>query len=204
MFNRLFVSAALIVFASAPAFANGAHAEKGASRQGTSGAANFDSPTTINGISVTPFFNVNDGVNPLIDIFQIPSSFTSGTSFTLSFTNINLGYGIFDCDNGSAPTAVSADFPTPVGLVGPCTQGALGSNDPFVTYTEVGNKSTITFNAGTGNTPPPAFYFWTPDQNLLGIAASSSTPTVPEPGTFAMLAAGLIGIALMRRRAVQA
>lgn len=206
MFNRLIVSAAaLVVFAAAPAFANGAHTDKGASRQGLSTDANFDSPTTVNGVPVTQFFNNNDSVNPLLDIFQLPSSFTSGSTITLTFANINLGYGSFDCDNGSSSTAISADFPNGISLAGPCTKGALGSNDAFINFTEVGNVATLTFNGGTGNTPPPAFYFWTPDKNLLSMSASTSGGgTVPEPSTYAMLALGLVGIAVMRRRAVQA
>jgi hypothetical protein len=207
MFNRLLVSAAaLVVFAAAPVFANGAHTDKGASRQGLSTDANFNAPTTVNGIAVTPFFNNNDSVNPLLDIFQLPSSFTTGSTITLTFANINAGYGSFDCDNGSSSTAISVPetgFPDGKTLTGPCTKGALGSNDAFINFTEVGNVATLTFNGGTGNTPPPAFYFWTPDANLLSMTASGGG-SVPEPSTYAMLALGLIGIAFLRRRAVQA
>jgi hypothetical protein len=201
MFNRFILSvAALALFSAAPAFATGAHAARGASQQGISTDANFDSPTTVNGIPVTPFFNKNDSVDPLLDIFQIPSNFESGTSYTLTFANINAGYGIFDCNNPNDPTssvALSADS-TPVALNGPCTAEALGSGDQFITFNEVGNKSTITFTAVAGQTPPSSFFFWTPDKNLLGIAAA--TGTMPEPGTYIMLATGLLAIALMRRR----
>lgn len=205
MFNRFVLScAALTFFAAAPAFANAVHAEKGASQQGISTDANFDSPTTVNGIAVTPFFNVNDSTNPLIDIFQIPANFESGTSYTLTFANINLGYGVFDCNNPNDPTAnfaISADS-TPITLNGPCTAEPLGASDQFITYNEVGNKSTITFTSVVGQTPPPSFFFWTPDQNLLSITAA--TGTVPEPGTLALLACGLLAIALVRRRTANA
>ncbi len=201
MFNRLALfAAALTLFAAAPAFANGAHAPRSASQQGISTDANFDLPTTVNGIAVTPFFNKNDSTDPLLDIFQIPSNFESGTSYTLSFTNIGAGYGIFDCNNPNDPTsnvALSADS-TPVALNGPCTAEALGSGDQFITFNEVGNKSTITFTAVAGQTPPSSFFFWTPDQNLLSITANSGT--VPEPGTYVMLAAGLLALSLLRRR----
>ena len=69
--------------------ANAVHAPKGASNQGLAADAFFQSPTTVNGITVTPF----DDQGTIFDIFQIPSSFTSGTPFALTFSNIANGYG---------------------------------------------------------------------------------------------------------------
>jgi hypothetical protein len=196
------LAAALMLLASAvPAGANGVHSEKAASNQGLAADAFFDSPTTVNGITVTPF---NDQ-GTILDVVQIPSSFESGTPFLLTFANINNGYGIFNCDNGSNSFAVSEDDP-PQNIGSTCTRGpvtpvASPSNEQFVSFNEVGNTSTITFLGGAG--APPTFYFWTTDGNLTGISPMSVTGTAPEPAGLLLLASGLAGIALLRRRTVQ-
>ena len=194
------LAAALMLLASAvPAGANGVHSEKAASNQGLAADAFFDSPTTVNGITVTPF---NDQ-GTILDVVQIPSSFESGTPFLLTFANINNGYGIFNCDNGANNFAISEDTP-PQNIGSTCTQGPVvsgSSNEQFVSFNEVGNTSTITFLGGAG--APPTFYFWTTDANLTGIAPMSVTGTAPEPAGLLLLAAGLAGIALLRRRTVQ-
>jgi hypothetical protein len=194
MFNRsVIVAAAFVLLAgAAPVYANAVHAEKGASGQGLLADAFFDSPTTVNGINVTPF---NDQ-GTIYDIFQIPGSFTTGTPFELTFNDITAGYGIFDCDNGTSGTPISADMP-PLPLPGAaCTVGPVGSNEAFVSFNEVGNTSTISFLGGAG--APSTFYFWTADGNLTDISPVNAT--APEPASLALLAAGLAGLALLRRR----
>ena len=198
MLKRFTIFAAtLVLLASAvPAGANAVHTEKGASGQGLAADAFFDAPTTVNGITVTPF----DNQGTIFDVVQIPSSFESGTPFALTFANINNGYGIFDCDNGSNGFAISADTP-PINIGSTCTAGPAGSNEAFVNFNEVGNTSTITFLGGAG--APPTFYFWTTDGNLTAIAPATST-NAPEPAGLLLLACGLAGIALLgRRRLVQ-
>jgi hypothetical protein len=196
MFNRSRVFAVVFVFLAGtlPVLANAVHAPKGASGQGLAADAFFQSPTTVNGITVTPF----DDQGTIFDIFQIPSSFTSGTPFALTFSNIANGYGIFDCDNGSNSFAISEDTP-PQNIGSTCTKGPLGSNDAFVNFNEVGNTSTISFLGGAG--APPTFYFWTTDGNLTAIAPVNAT--APEPSAFLLLASGLAALALLRRRALQ-
>src|SRR5271156_6544805 len=111
------IAVALVFLTNAvPASATAVHSEKGASGQGLASDAFFDPSTSVNGITVTPF---NDQ-GTIYDVLQIPSSFTTGTSFTLTFANINNGYGIFDCDNGANGFAISADS-TPVNIGSTCT-----------------------------------------------------------------------------------
>src|ERR1700691_1205870 len=192
----IFTATRALLAGAIPAGATAVHSEKGASGQGLAADAFFDSPTTVNGITVTPF----DDQGTIFDVVQIPSSFESGTPFLLTFANINNGYGIFDCDNGTNGFAISADS-TPVNIGSKCTAGPAGSKDAFVSFNEVGNTSTITFLGGAG--APPTFYFWTTDGNLTGIAPVSATGTAPEPAGLLLLASGLAGVALLRRRTVQ-
>jgi PEP-CTERM motif len=188
-------AAALVLLANAlPAGASAVHTEKGASNQGLAADAFFESSTTVNGITVTPFNNQGT----IFDIVQIPSSFNSGTPFLLTFADINNGYGIFDCDNGTNGFAIS-EYSVNIGST--CTAGPAGSNDAFVSFNEVGNTSTITFLGGEG--APPTFYFWTTDGNLTGFAPVSASGTAPEPAGLLLLASGLAGIVLLRRRTVQ-
>jgi hypothetical protein len=203
MFNRLTTLAvALALLAvTAPVRANSIHGEKGASGQGLKKDAHFDAATVVNGITVFPFMNTNASAPfDLLDIFKIPSAFTSGTDYTLTFNSLALVggdpvYGIFDCDNGSNPFAISADSP-PKNLGSTCTRGPLGSNDSFVIFTEVGNTATISFLIGAG--APPTFYFWTTAGNLTAIAPATTT-TTPEPSTFVLFGSILLGVALLCR-----
>ena len=192
--SAILVAVFVLFVGAIPARANGVHPEKGASNQGLAADAFFESPTTVNGITVTPF----DDQGTIFDIIQIPSSFTSGTPFALTFNNIANGYGIFDCDNGSNSFAISEDTP-PQNIGSTCTTGPAGSNSAFVSFNEVGNTSTITFLGGAG--APSTFYFWTTDGNLTAIAPVNAT--APEPSAFLLLASGLAALALLRRRAVQ-
>jgi hypothetical protein len=194
----VFTATLALLAGAIPAGATAVHSEKGASGQGLAADAFFESPTAVNGITVTPF----DDQGTIFDVVQIPSSFESGTPFLLTFANINNGYGIFNCDNGANTFAVSEDTP-PQNIGSTCTQGPVSSasNESFVSFNEVGNTSTITFLGGAG--APPTFYFWTTDGNLTGIAPVSATGTAPEPAGLLLLASGLAGIALLRRRTVQ-
>jgi PEP-CTERM motif len=48
---------------------------------------------------------------------------------------------------------------------------------------------------------PNSFFAWTTDGNLIWIQAGSSTTTVPERGTLALVGMGLVGLFVLRRRA---
>jgi hypothetical protein len=212
MINRIFATAALLALAAAPVFANGAHVDRGASRNGEPADAFFGTPFTgANGVTEITYDNTLTTVNPLIDVFQIPSNFATGTSYTMTFTNVlpvdlDAVYGIFDCDNGTGGAVDASGNDLPGGSN--CTHENAGDGDKFVNFVENDATKTVTISfIGGQGTPPPSFYFWTTPGNLLNLSAASTTgggTGVPEPATYAMLGAGLLGLSLMRRRAVQA
>jgi len=190
--SLVLATAAAVLFAVAPARAN--LVDKGASGQGLLSDANFETGLTVNGIAVTPF----DDQGTIYDIFQIPSDFTSGVSYTLTFADISAGYGVFDCGNGTNDFGLSEDDP-PQKVVGPCTAEPVPTTgNPFVTSNEVGNTATITFSNPDSLAAPSTFYFWTTDANLLSI--EPATVTTPEPSSLLLLAFGFMGLILFRRR----
>lgn len=199
-FKRLSVLIAALLFcAAAPLHANSIHGTKGASNQGTAADANFgpvgDGPT-ISGIPTTLFINNNVNPGETLDLFTLPG-FSSGAIFTLNFNTSSANYGIFNCDNGGAGTAVSA-INEP--LVGPCTAGTT-DNTGFVNFVDGVNSATVQFNGAAG--APPTFVFYAIDGTLTSITSGSTTP-VPEPSTIALLGIGLVGLLLFRRRPASA
>jgi hypothetical protein len=210
MFNRFALSfAALTLFAAAPVFANGSHADKGASRQGDIDMVNYGTAFTgANGVTETPYINgtlLSTDPDETIDIFGIPKNFESGTSYVMTFASLAANadgavYGIFDCDNGTSSTPVSADN---VNMTGPCTAEPVGTGDGFISFNENDTAKTVTITInGTG--APSQFFFWTTAGNLTNLSPTSGTGTMPEPTTYAMLGAGLLALALMRRRTAAA
>jgi hypothetical protein len=213
MFNRIALCfTALTLFSAAPAFATStARPDKSASKQGLLADA-FFSPTTIagpGGVTESVFNNSNDPNDPVIDVFQLPTNFQSGTPYTMTFASLtpNLDgglYGIFDCGNGNVQEAFSEDSPEKeVGTT--CTAENLGDGDALLSFNENDATNTVTVSfIGNKATAPPEFFLWTTDGNLKSFAPASSTGTVPEPGTFGLLASGLLAIALFRRRIANA
>lgn len=213
MFNRIALCViALTLFSAAPAFATStARPDKAASGQGLIADAFFSSSTVAgpDGVTESVFNNSNDPFDPVIDVFALPMNFESGTAYTMSFKSLtpNMGgglYGIFDCDNGTSQSAYSEDM-TPVLVGTTCTPEPLGAGDALLSFTENDSNDTVTVSfIGNKATAPSQFFLWTTDGNLTGFAPAGSTGTVPEPGTFGLLASGLLAIALFRRRTANA
>jgi hypothetical protein len=214
MFNRIALCfTALTLFSAAPAFATGAHAEKGASGNGDSPDVTLTSTgQTVDGIPIENYTNFGT----YLEIFQIPTAFTSGTPYLLTFnsalpTDGTAAYGVFDCDNGTG-TAIDASG-NPMANGSDCTQAPLNTSDQYVSFVEGTNTAKITFLASVpGANASTTYYFWTTATdvngdfigNLASITPAGSTGTVPEPGTFGLLASGLLAIALFRRRTTNA
>jgi PEP-CTERM motif-containing protein len=209
MFNRFALTVAtLALFSAAPAFANGLHADKGASMQGPAAQVGFGTAFVgPGGITETPFNNTTltaGDPDAIVDVFGIPLNFESGTTYTMTFTSVvgnadGAVYGIFDCNNGSNNFAISSDS-TPKNIGGPCTAEDEGNGDQFVNFNQVGSKVSIQFQTVSGQTPPGQFFFWTTDGNLTDFAAGTTTGTTPEPATYTLLGAGLLALTLLRRR----
>jgi hypothetical protein len=147
---------------------------------------------TISGIPTTIFFNNNVDPSVTLDLFTLPG-FSSGSIFTLTFNTTNALYGTFDCNNGTLGTAISA-MNEP--LTGPCTAGT--DNTGFVNFVDGVNTATVQFNGAAG--APSTFVFYAIDGTLTSI--TTGTTAVPEPSTLALLAVGLVGLLMFRRRTV--
>jgi hypothetical protein len=194
-FKRLSVMVAALLFcAVAPLRANSIHGTKSASNQGTIADANFgplDGGPAISGIPTTLFINNNVDPSVTLDVFTLPG-FSTGAVFTLNFNTSNASYGIFTCDQGSSNIPLSAIGET---LSGPCTVGD-SSVASFVNFVDGVTSATVQSTLAAG---APTIVFYAIDGTLTSITGGTTTP-VPEPSVLVLLAVGLVGLLMFRRR----
>ncbi len=214
----------LALFISSPAWAN--HVDRPASNHGTddsctSGNENcqtFGTPfTASDGLSVTPYTFSDDGSATFnyLDIFAV-TGINAGTTVSFAFATLPADgqFGVFACDNqgfgtdtnpgdavdasgaflsnsctGIPSTSAASDFLS--NPSGPVTSWAFSSN---------GGTTTWWFYAlATGPTSAGASIYLP-----TSVTVTSGTSTAPEPGTLLLLALGIAGLAVLRRRQAHA
>ena len=214
----------LALFISSPAWAN--HVDRPASNHGTddtctSGNENcqtFGTPfTASDGLSVTPFTYSDDlsATFNYLDVFAV-TGINAGTTVSFTFASLPADgqFGVFAC-NGTDPTtgqaldsAENPFGPTP----GPCTAIApspLGASQflsnpsgPVTSWAFSGNGGVSTwwfYALATGPTSAGASIYLP-----TSVTVTSGTSTAPEPGTLLLLALGIAGLAVLRRRQAHA
>jgi hypothetical protein len=218
-------TAILALFISSPAWAN--HVDRPASNHGTddtctSGNQNcqtFGTPfTASDGLSVTPYTFSDDGSVTLnyLDIFAV-TGINPGTTVSFAFATLPADgqFGVFTCDNqgfGSITNpGVAVDASGNVALSTSCTGiSATNSASDFLSnpggpvtswaFSSNGGVSTWWFYAlATGPTSAGASIYLPTSVTVTG-----GTSTAPEPGTLLLLASGIAGLAVFRRRQARA
>jgi hypothetical protein len=175
-------------------WANGAHVDKGASRNGhydssysdcLNGQApfgnGFNSCVAFQSLAlnvggrnlVADSFvfknNPDDGTSANYEVFRIPFPVQRGSKIQLTFSG-PAPHGGFFCDNGSATYAVDyPDDPNPIPLTGLiCTQGPVPLNpSAYYTETDSGNVATLTFT--TAAPLATGFIYYTTPGSLVNV-----------------------------------
>jgi PEP-CTERM motif len=185
----------------------------------------FGTPFTANGMSVTPY-TFNDSPpdpNNFLDVFAV-TGIAAGTTVTFSFasTPSDGQFGVFTCgnpngvagDRGSGSVTdpgVAVDASGSVALSTSCT-GLLASQSASDFLSNPTGPVTSWMFSGNGGVGTWWFYAdatgpTSADVSAYlptGVIVSSGNPTVPEPGTMLLLAAGLVGLVVLRRRPTEA
>jgi PEP-CTERM motif len=143
-------------------------------------------------------FVQNSTTGEEVDVYQLPFSVSAGDTVSLTFENLTANFGAFACDNGTDDFATDSIGNTLQGL--PCTVGTASGLSSFSTESESGDTAKFTFLAGA----PSTWVFYSDDADpLVSIATGPGSVSAPEPGTFALLGLGLLGVIARRRRLAQ-
>ena len=223
--HTIILAAFLSAFISSPAWAN--HQDKVASGHGTNDTCSAapcqtfgTSFTASDGLTVTPY-TFNDGGDPatpnsVLDIFEV-TGIAAGTTVTFTFatTPSDGQFGAFPCGFTTTPGQAQDAAGTPLTPgASPCTNIPNGNSSSDFLSNPGGPITTWTFNGGPAGVPTPSVWWFYADATGTNLAGESiylpssitvtSASTAPEPGTMLLLAAGLVGLVVLRRRPTEA
>jgi hypothetical protein len=213
----------LALLIASPAFAN--HVDRPASGHGTDDTCStgdencqtFGTAFTANGLSVTPYTYSDDGSVTLnfLDLFAV-TGINAGTTVSFTFASVPADgqFGVFACNGDAANPGQAIDAagnpfgPTPSPCTGiaplPTTASDFLSNPngPVTSWAFSSNGGTTTwwfYALATGPTSAGVSIYLPTSVNVSG-----GSNTVPEPGTLLLLASGIVGLAVLRRRQAHA
>lgn len=138
--------------------------------------------------------------------YETTSASGGGTTFTINFSNPVAAFGFYGIDIGDQLSRLSLRFTLAGGgtqtwqLPYTASNGFGSARDGSLLYAGFINTAGFTSVAFLGTDADDLFAF---DDMTIGSSEQVVVPpttTVPEPGTVALLAAGLLGVAVAARR----
>lgn len=214
----------LALFIASPARAN--HVDRPASGHGVDKTCSINEPcqtfgtpfTASDGLSVTPYtYNDGTGFNYL-DIFAVPG-ISAGTTVSFAFpalaTPADGQFGAFTCSNPGFGTVTdpgtAVDASGNVALSTSCT-GILDSQSSADFLSNPTGPVTSWAFSSNGGVSTWWFYALATGPTSAGVSiylptsvtVTGGSNTVPEPGSLLLLASGIVGLAVLRRRQAHA